>query len=213
MPISPTSPTAKLPGRTKQLPPSLSSVAGWNSQAPIAKSAPSPGLVLIPRQEYSSTLDFSDDDDDNVGSNGNNNNDDDDDDDDDDDNRDESDPPTITTTTAARNGGKSGLAESHPGGQNHMNNHRDDDQDNDLDDNAADWSWNLSKFKSNGGGLSNGFTMDKQEEIDWDLEEIRGGNDTPVATITSISAAVSPTTTGPPGSTLRRRSSHRKSPE
>lgn len=209
-PIASMSHSADQNGRVKRLPPSLASITGWNSQEPIAKSAPSPGLVLAMRQEYSATLDFSDDEDEdseeNEGINGANDDDDEDEDDNDDDDDDDDNAP-IT------NGAHSTIHGSNTNDEGHVNDHYRDDYDNDLDDSTVEWKWNPSGHHASGNrGGGGSYFMEKQEEIDWDLEEIRGDNNTPVATITSISAAASPTT-GPPGSTLRRRSSHRKSQE
>ncbi|KAF9963367.1 hypothetical protein BGZ65_003949 [Modicella reniformis] len=191
-------------GRIKPHLPSLASVTGWEKQEPALKEPPSPGLIFASRQEYSATLDFSDDDD--VDDDDENDDDDEDDDEKNEDaDEDEDDVPTINNDT------NHALHKSNPNDKNHNNDNN--DYSNDFDDNGTpDWTWTFSGYKVNGGSRSSSYLFEKQEEIDWDLEEIRGNNDTPVATITSISAPTSPMS-GTPGSTLRRRSSHRKKPE
>ncbi|KAF9117186.1 hypothetical protein BGX27_000035 [Mortierella sp. AM989] len=211
-------------------PPSLASIVGWNVRMPgtmaqeAEEESSSPGLVLIKPQEYDATLDFSDDDSEDDGDVSDENevdNDEDGIDGNDDDNNDEDedtyqsagedddyDDHTIKANVIAQISSNRNTHAANYSGSNDYDDNDFDDNDNQTHSNSGNWNRSPER-ESNHDVNYGGYLMD-EGEIDWDREEVRKGCDSPLSTMTTTSAVTSPTSST---STLRRRSSHRKSPE
>ncbi|KAF8927230.1 hypothetical protein BGZ58_010548 [Dissophora ornata] len=189
----------------------LASFAGWGAftsdkTKPLqveAEDASLSGLVLTQRQEYDSTLNFSDDDDDGGG---------------------ENDVDVKTASNLRNNAGgnfdlrssisSSSSSSSYNGNDRNTgqrsNGHLDSadeiTNDNDNDTNGSGARWSRSSSRREGSSY-----LVEEQDIDWEREEVRRGSDTPLRTspVALVSASTS-SSTPTSGTTLRRRSSHRR---